>query len=281
MNTIPSLPADLDFQPIREQATRNGMPVEGRFWVVNPLNDSVIGDGRRVHNPQNYRTMWDSLWTGLSESVLDLSTVEVKARSIDNGAAMRAEIILPNHDFSGKLGEAAKMKIVIGDSHDQSVKRSVQAMILRLACLNGMIAVRENIGFSQKHTTFSDPQMIGQVASNWIPQLENEVDLMKQMTVVKVDVDTAVHFYREHVTKYRTATGWKFNEKMLERVMQIHNSYNMGHNAYRVYNTLTHISTHVETSREGADVGRKQLRIEQDMDAVLKGAFNDLLLQAA
>jgi len=156
MNTIPSLPADLDFQPIREQATRNGMPVTGRFWVVNPLNDSVLGDGRRVHNPQNYRTMWDSLWTGLSESVLDLSTVEVKAHSIENGAAMRAEIILPNHDFSGKLGEAAKMKIVIGDSHDQSVKRSVQAMILRLACLNGMIAVRENIGFSQKHTTFSD-----------------------------------------------------------------------------------------------------------------------------
>jgi hypothetical protein len=276
---IPTLPTALDFDPIREQATRNGSPVEGRFWVINPLNDSIIGDGKTVHNPQNYRKMWDSLWMGLSESTLDLTGVEIKARSIDNGAAMRAEIVLPNHDFSGRLGEASKMKIVIGDSHDQTVKRSVSAMILRLACTNGMIAVREKIGFAQKHTTFSDPQVIGAIASGWLPQLESEVDLMKEMTVIKIDQDTAIKFYRENVAKYRTSTGWKYNEKMLERIIQIHNNYDMGNNAYRVYNTLTHLSTHVEVMKAGADVGRKQLRMEQDIETVLRGSFQELITQ--
>lgn len=275
--SAPSLPAELDFAPVREPATRNGNIIDGRYWVINPLNDAIIGDSKRVHQATNYKTMWDSMWEGLAQSELDLSNVIIKAKSIDNGAAMRAEITLPKHDFSKKLGEAAQMRIVIADSHDQTVKRSVKAMVLRLACLNGMMAVRENITFSQKHTTFSNPETIGVAASNWLPMLENEAELMNEMVSVHVDNDTAIKFYREHVAKYRTASGWKFNEKMLNRIMGIHHSYIMGNNAYRVYNTLTHISTHVEDARSG-DTGRKQLRIEQDIEQVIRGPFADLLV---
>lgn len=275
--SFPALPAELDFDPVREPATRNGNVIDGRFWVINPLNDEIIGDGKRVHNPHNYRKMWDSMWEGLMQSDLDMSTIEVKTRVIENGAAMRAEVILPNQDFTGQLGEAAKMKIVIADSHDQTIKRSVSAMVHRLACLNGMIAVREKIAFSQKHTTFSDPLSIGIAASNWIPQLQSEVEGMKQMMGIRIGLDQAVEFYRQNVARYRTASGYKFNERMLERILNIHNSYDMGHNAYRVYNTLTHLSTHVDKAKGDADIGRKQLRIEQDIESVIRGPFAEMI----
>jgi hypothetical protein len=191
---------------------------------------------------------------------------------------MRAEIVLPNHNFEKRLGETAQMKIVIADSHDQTVRRQVKAMIMRLACLNGMISARENIGFAQKHTTMNDPELIGTIASGWLPKLEADADLMRDMVSIKIDKDTAVEFYRDHVAKYKTNTGLvKINEKMLERIVAIHNSYNMGNNAYRVYNTLTHMSTHVDKARGESDDGRKRLRIEQDIEAVIRGPFAALI----
>jgi hypothetical protein len=145
-----------------------------------------------------------------------------------------------------------------------------------------MIAPRERVGISQKHTTFYDPEVIGKVASQFPEKLERDAEVMYRMQGVKVNRDMAIEFFRKNVATYMTKTGAKINNKWLERIIGIYDSYNtMNGTAYQVYNTLTHISTHVETSREGADVGRKQLRIEQDIDAVLKGAFNDLLLQAA
>ena len=64
---------------------------------------------------------------------------------------------------------------------------------------------------------------------------------------------------------------------MLERIVAIHNSYDMGNNAYRVYNTLTHMSTHVDKARGDSDDGRKRLRIEQDIEAVIRGPFAALI----
>lgn len=278
MFATPTLPASLDFTPVREPVTRNGNVVPNMYWVINPLNDAIIGDGKSRHSVTNYTTMWESLWEGLKQSTLDLSNAIVKADSIGNGAAMRAEIVLPNHNFEKRLGEAAQMKIVIADSHDQTVRRQVRAMIMRLACLNGMISAKETIGFSQKHTTMNDPELIGTIASGWLPKLEADADLMRDMVSIRIDKDTAVEFYRDHVAKYKTNAGVvKINEKMLERIVAIHNSYNMGNNAYRVYNTLTHMSTHVDKARGESDDGRKRLRIEQDIEAVIRGPFAELL----
>ena len=278
MFITPTLPASLDFTPVREPVTRNGNVVPNMYWVINPLNDAIIGDGKSRHAVTNYTTMWDSLWEGLKQSTLDLSNAVVKADAIGNGAAMRAEIVLPNHNFEKRLGEAAQMKIVIADSHDQTVRRQVRAMIYRLACLNGMISARENIGFAQKHTAMNDPELIGTIASGWLPKLESDADLMREMVSIPIGKDLAVEFYREHVAKYKTNTGSaKINEKMLERIIGIHNSYDMGNNAYRIYNTLTHLSTHVDKARGDSDDGRKRLRMEQDIEAVIRGPFSALI----
>ena len=272
-NGIPSLPEFLDFNPVREQQTRNGIAVPNKFWTINPLTDVVIGDGKSVHNPKNFRVVWDNMREGLAIAKLDTSNVDVEFSAMNNGAAFSAKIILKQYNFEKKLGEPAKMVMHVRDSHDQSVKMQISAMIYRLACLNGMIAPRERVGISQKHTTFYDPEVIGKVASQFPERLERDAQVMYQMQGIKINRDFALDFFRRNVATYMTKTGQKVNNKWLERIIGIYDSYDtMRGTAYQVYNTLTHISTHVEAQRDGTEVERKRIRIEQDIESVIQGA---------
>jgi hypothetical protein len=267
---LPALPSVLDFEPAREPQIRNGVILSDRFWVVNPVTDAVIGDSRSVHRTANFRTMWDNLREGLALANIDTSHAQVDFSTIAEGAAFSAKIILNKYDFGKKLGEAAKMQMNVRDSHDQSVKRQVEAMIYRLACLNGMIAPRERVGISQKHTTYSDPETVGKVAANFPVQLEQQAEMMAQMRNVTVSRGQVISFFEKHVATYHTRTGSKVNKKWLDKIVGIYDNYaSIGDNAYRVYNTLTHISTHIE-GREGTDLERKRIRIETDIHAVMQ-----------
>jgi len=274
IHTLPSLPDYLDFAPVREQQTRNGALVDGKWWTVNPNTDEVIGDGKRNHNPQNFSIMWNSLRDGLYHSGLQLADVETKFFTFNNNAGMRAEITLPNHDFVKALGEPSCLKIRIVDSHDQTQRRHISAMIMRLACLNGMVSMAENTSLSQLHTQGAEPERIGKVAANWPEFLLSDAAKMQTMRDVGVSRDTAIEFYAKQVATQKTRTGPVINKTMLDRVMGIHDSYNLGDNAYRVYNVLTHMSTHVESK---ACTTKKQLVMEDKIGAIVKGdAFKEL-----
>ena len=79
-------------------------------------------------------------------------------------------------------------------------------------------------------------------------------------------------------------TGIKINEKSVEEFARLWNQYSsLGDTGYRLYNVLTHIGTHV-TGREGTDLARKQIRIEDKIaDIVQRPAFRQIsgLAQAA
>lgn len=267
---LPALPQILDFDPVREPQIRNGVAIRNQYWVVNPNTDTVIGNGKSIHNPQNFSKVWDSFREGLLHSGLDTSEAEVKFNVIKEGAAMDAQIILKRYQYEQVLGEPAKMTMSFRDSHDQSIRRQIRAMIYRLACLNGMIAPREAVGIVQKHTTYSDPDTVGKIASKFPDQLLKDAQIMRLMQGVKVDRDDAIDFLERNVATYQTKTSTKVNKKWLERIVGIHDSYNiLGENTYHLYNTLTHISTHVESRT--AEVATKRIRIEQDIESVIRG----------
>jgi Domain of unknown function (DUF932) len=267
---LPALPQILDFDPVREPQIRNGVAIRNQYWVVNPNTDTVIGNGKSIHNPQNFSKVWDSFREGLLNSGLDTSEAEVKFSVIKEGAAMDAQIILKRYQYEQVLGEPAKMTMSFRDSHDQSIRRQIRAMIYRLACLNGMIAPREAVGIVQKHTTYSDPDTVGKIASKFPDQLLKDAQTMRLMQGVKVQRADAIDFLERNVATYPTKTGTKVNKKWLERIVGIHDSYNiLGENTYHLYNTLTHISTHVESRT--ADVATKRIRIEQDIESVIRG----------
>lgn len=286
-NGLPELPAELNFDPVREKQMRNGVEVTGKYWVINPLTDAVIGDGKTVHNPQNFNRMWENLRTGLQVAGLDTSDIQVRFHALSNGAAMSADIILRKYDFQKQLGEAAQMRMTVRDSHDQSVRRDVRAMIYRLACLNGMLSVKEELSIVQKHTTFNDAAIVGKVASHFPERLEREATMMKMMRQIHVDRQAAIDFFKNHVAIYTTKSGVKVNNAFLDQAIGIYDNYHsIGSNAYRVYNTLTHLSTHVEAKREGTEVERKRIRMEQEVDNIIRGdAFRNLarmdILEAA
>jgi hypothetical protein len=55
----------------------------------------------------------------------------------------------------------------------------------------------------------------------------------------------------------------------------------LGDTGYRLYNVLTHIGTHV-TGREGTDIARKQIRIEDRVSEIVQTPkFRELVGLAA
>ena len=272
---IVALPDHLNFDPQREQQTRNGVVVDGKWWTVNPLTDQVIGDGKRNHSPKNFALMWDSLREGLHHSGLQTGDASTTFRTYNGTAGLRAEITLPNHDFNHALGEASCLKIRYVDSHDQSSKLSIGAMVMRLTCLNGQVSMRENTSLSQLHTLSYNPERIGKVASQWPTYLLEDCADMKRMRTLRVSREKAIQFYSTYVASNKTRTGPVVNKALLERIMGIHDSYKgLNDTVYRMYNVLTHMSTHVESKSCST---KKQLVMEDKISSIIKGdAFKEL-----
>jgi hypothetical protein len=261
-DSIPELPAELNFDPVREKVTRNGVIVPDSFWVVNPNTDTVMTTSKRQHNPVNFTHMWDAFREGVAASGVDTSQLEVKFNVAHGARAFSADIIFKRYDYERIVGEATQMKMRILDSHDMTLKRDIRCMLLRLACTNGMVSVGENLSVKQKHTTLSDPEKLGAVVAEYPERLENEAYLYKHMMHTRVTKDQAIAYAEANVATYRTNVGVKVNKKTVEEFARIWNEYSsLGDTGYRLYNVMTHIGTHV-TGRADTDVARKQIRIE-------------------
>lgn len=286
-NGIPALPVELDFDPIREQVVRTGRDgiirtVPDSYWVVNPLTDEVMTTSKKQHNPVNFKHMWDSFREGVAHSGVDTSSIEIKFNVARNGAAFSADLVFKRYDYQRIVGEATQMKMRILDSHDMTLKRDIRCMLMRLACTNGMVTVGERLAVKQKHTTFSDPEKLGTIVAEYPNRLEHEAELYKTMMGTRISFDQAIDFARAEVATYRTSVGTKINEKTVEEFARIWHMYSeMGNTGYRLYNVLTHIGTHVN-GREGTDVARKQIRIEDRVADIVQGdRFQNLVGLAA
>ena len=227
---------------------------------------------------------------GLLLSGLDLQGLQVMWNIVHNKigepVAYSTELKLPNENYNKQLGEEACTKIILRDSHDQTVLRQIRAMVLRLACLNGMLSVGNKEGSSifQKHTTFSDPETVGEVASKFPMHLRDEATAMNKMREVKVLRNEAISFFRDNVAFYKTKTGIKPNESLLERIVGFYDNYRaLGHNKYRVLNTLTHLSSHVNSLPKKNDtcMTSKGIRMEKDVQDVLDSSAFEFLGVAA
>ena len=285
-----TFPKELDFEPVREQQVRNGIKIPNQYWTINPNTDGVIGSGKSRHRVDNFKDMWETFSEGLLQSGLDLSGLQVVWNIIHNRigepVAYSTELKLPNENYNKQLREEACTKIVLRDSHDQTVLRSINAMVLRLACLNGMLSVGRNEGSSiyQKHTTFSNPDTVGEIASQFPIHLRKQASAMNQMRKVKVLRGQAIEFFRDNVAFYKTKTGIKPNESLLDRIMGFYDSYaGLGNNKYRVLNTLTHLSSHVDRLPKKSDtcMTSKRIRMEKDIqDVINSSSFEQLGIAA-
>jgi hypothetical protein len=209
-----------------------------------------------------------------------LDNAETKFRSFNNNAGMRADIILPYENFDLIVGEPTQLKISVCNSHDQTHKLNIAAMIYRLFCTNGQSSMSENTSLSQLNTQGAEPERIGAVAAKWPEFLQMDAHKMKRMQGVPVSRYDAINFYSTHVASTQTRSGKVVNRAMLDRIMGIHDTYkSLGDTSYRVYNVLTHMSTHVESK---ACATKKQLVMEDKINSIVNGAaFQELALPYA
>jgi len=281
-NSIPALPVELDFDPVREPLIHNGRRVDGHHAIINPLTDEVMCVSKRQHNPVNFSRMWDAFREGIDSSGIDTSQVQVKFNRAKGNSAYSVDILFKKYEFEPAVGDLHSMRFRLYDSHDMTFKHHIQCGLFRYWCSNGQASIAENLQAKVKHTMMADPEKLGAVVADWPARLEDEAGMYQDMMNTPVSKELAVEFIRKEVATYRVASGIKINEKMVEEGARIWNMYgNLGDTGYRLFNVMTHIGTHV-TGREGTDLARKQARVEQNVQEIIsRPAFKTLVGIAA
>lgn len=295
---IPHLPVELTYEPIRTPLVHDGVTFDNHFAIVQPpFIDGEFKYGEEYkeqrrpitvsktnHAPVGFPVMWDSIGSSLLQSGIDLSNLQYRFNIAQNNAAFSVDIIFPRYEFEPVVGDIHSMRARIYDSHDMTFKRHISFGLYRYWCSNGCSSVKEQLIVESKHTTWSDPEKLGAVVANFPARLEAEAESYQTMVDTKVTREQAMEYIRHNLATYRKGSSRKLsvNEKMVEESARIYNMYeNLGETGYRLYNTLTHIATHVE-GRENTDLVRKQARIEQQIQANIDTpAFKELVGLAA
>ena len=265
------MPEVLDFEPVLKPVIYNGQPVPDKMFVVRQDNDQPLAVVGSKHRPTNYRKLWEPLREGLAASDLDLTDATVRWHVVNNGAAMFADVTLKAYDFERIIGEPTSMKMRVLNSVNGSWKYDVSAFLLRLACLNGMSRVDQGTSASFKHTVNTDPEKIGDVASQWPILLESDGHFFNHMKKVQITSEEATALFAKFCTT-TTKVESRVNKAWLGRMVTLWDNYSrsIGQNGYALYNALTHYGTHSDKSTSRGDVNAKLVRQEQSVTKFLR-----------
>ena len=265
------MPEVLDFEPVLKPVIYNGQPVPDKMFVVREDNDQPLAVVGSKHRPTNYRKLWEPLREGLAASDLDLTDATVQWHVVNNGAAMFADVTLKAYDFERIIGEPTSMKMRVLNSVNGSWKYDVSAFLLRLACLNGMSRVDQGTSASFKHTVNTDPEKIGDVASQWPILLESDGHFFNHMKKVQITSEEATALFAKFCTT-TTKVESRVNKAWLGRMVTLWDNYSrsIGQNGYALYNALTHYGTHSDKSTSRGDVNAKLVRQEQSVTKFLR-----------
>ena len=265
------MPEVLDFEPVLKPVIYNGQPVPDKMFVVREDNDQPLAVVGSKHRPTNYRKLWEPLREGLAASDLDLTDATVQWHVVNNGAAMFADVTLKAYDFERIIGEPTSMKMRVLNSVNGSWKYDVSAFLLRLACLNGMSRVDQGTSASFKHTVNTDPEKIGDVASQWPILLESDGHFFNHMKKVYLTNEEATALFAKFCTT-TTKVESRVNKAWLGRMVTLWDNYSrsIGKNGYALYNALTHYGTHSDKATSRGDVNAKLVRQEQSVTKFLR-----------
>ena len=265
------MPEVLDFEPVLKPVIYNGQPVPDKMFVVREDTDQPLAVVGSKHRPTNYRKLWEPLREGLAASDLDLTDATVQWHVVNNGAAMFADVTLKAYDFERIIGEPTSMKMRVLNSVNGSWKYDVSAFLLRLACLNGMSRVDQGTSASFKHTVNTDPEKIGDVASQWPILLESDGHFFNHMKNVYLTNEEATALFAKFCTT-TTKVESRVNKAWLGRMVTLWDNYSrsIGKNGYALYNALTHYGTHSDKATSRGDVNAKLVRQEQSVTKFLR-----------
>jgi hypothetical protein len=184
---------------------------------------------------------------------------------------MFADVTLKAYNFEHIIGEPTAMKMRALNSVNGMWKYDVAAFLLRLACLNGQSRIDQGTSASFKHTVNTNPEKIGEVASQWPILLESDGHFFNHMKKVEITSEEAKALFSRFCTT-TTKVESRVNKAWLGRMVTLWDNYSstIGQNGYALYNALTHYGTHSDKATSRGDVNAKLVRQEQSVTKFLR-----------
>jgi hypothetical protein len=213
---------------------------------------SVVGMGYNLVQNSEIIPQYER---AIARSNLNTDGMERKIDYSHDGARTVVSYRFPAHRIAVKEGDEMDLMITVLNSYDGSWKFMSMVGAFRLLCTNGQIIGDSFSSYYGKHTKSLDVDYAIHKLENSLEVYLNNVDLWKQYTTSKVSLGEAHHILEV------LSNG---NKKMLEELQGTYQKYvfEMGHNLWAVFNTLTDWSTHAkvrnESNKPSIVIGREQ-----------------------
>ena len=213
---------------------------------------SVVGKGYNLVQNSEIIPQYED---AIARSNLNTAGMYRDIQYSHDGARTIVSYTFPAHRIAVKEGDEMDLKITVLNSYDGSWKFMSLVGAFRLLCTNGQIIGDSFSSYYGKHTKSLDVEYAISKLENSLEVYLHNAELWKQYPTSKITIQQANNIL---------LTLSDGNEKMMELLNATYQKYvfEMGHNLWALFNTLTDWSTHAdvrnESNKSATVIGREQ-----------------------
>jgi hypothetical protein len=213
---------------------------------------SVVGKGYNLVQNSEIIPQYED---AIARSNLNTAGMYRDIQYSHDGARTIVSYTFPAHRIAVKEGDEMDLKITVLNSYDGSWKFMSLVGAFRLLCTNGQIIGDSFSSYYGKHTKSLDVEYAISKLENSLEVYLHNAELWKQYPTSKITIQQANNIL---------LTLSDGNEKMMELLNSTYQKYvfEMGHNLWALFNTLTDWSTHAdvrnESNKSATVIGREQ-----------------------
>jgi len=232
------------------------------YYSLFPNRKAIVRkhDGALINIvSKNYRLlsneeMFSGFLNGLVDTEFDMEGARARVRYANNGGRTLVDIRLPQHQIEVKIGDITELVIQVKNGYDGLWAFVSSLLGMRLWCLNGAV-FPDRFGYiNQKHNqNLSVERAVDGILDRlegWTHAGEEWSHMLKTPTTDDIawraflTYNKLSHFHAGQLTSpFEDHKLTSVPAKMMNRYLG-YEKPELGENAYAVYNTITHHSTH-------------------------------------
>jgi len=248
---------------VRSNQIIDGVKYYGQDVIVN---DARVGTFSNMYKINRTDQILRNVNDEIVKSNIDYKDVSIIDRHWSNGGKNSRTITFNNESIAPakKIGDVSSMQITILNSYDGSMKASVAFGLLRLVCLNGMMALSTLSSFAKKHSNADVlNNEYGKIESfkSLLDAHRNSIDVMSNKTITLAQ---AKQLFNSTIAKNEVK-----EKTLIEYVQKNNRDAHDSINVYDLYNGVTEWATHHET-RKTADNNNVYLSRQMDVTKLLQ-----------
>ena len=258
--------------------TQSGKEVTDRRAVVDSDTKEYVSTVGTTYNLINNREAFTNFANTLASS--DIDTTGMVVRPVITKSKCYVNFTFPAHRVEIRKDDFTELMITCRNSYDGTSKFIVEIGGFRLLCSNGQ-------GIGQYTNVYSNRHSSGYSEKNMSKYIETALEVFakageewQKMTEIKVSDDEALEVLKVLVEDKKDLSYkevFEGKQTKLKKAVDEWERYKdrMGANKFSLYNTVTHLTTHVSTET-GNIVGLKVYK-EKLRDKALNCSFFKVL----